>query len=109
MGVLDKCAKRRKYPVDIDGEKIHVRALTYDEIDRLQLIGKDLKTGFILACGLLEDSGESAVPARVDPESDAEWIARVIPVVRSIPSDTILEIVAAIDKVSRPADKLAKN
>jgi len=109
MGVLDKCAKRRKYPIDIDGEKIHVRALTYDEIDRLQLIDKESRTGFIVACGLLEETGEPAIPVRTESETDAEWITRVVPLVRSMPSDTILTIVEAVDKVSRPADKLAKN
>lgn len=108
MGVLQKCAKRRCYPVEIDGETIHVRAMTLDEIGRLQVVDKDEKTVFLLACGIVEPSGEQAVSGKQADETDSAWLKRIGPELDVIPADTALELLKNIDKVSKPGSDLEK-
>jgi hypothetical protein len=108
MGVLQKCAKRRCYPIDIDGETIHVRAITLDEMDRMQVLDKDTKTFFLLACGIVEANGDQGVSAKRSDETDAAWVTRVTSELSVIPADTALQIVKEIDRVSKPAADLEK-
>jgi hypothetical protein len=108
MGVLQKCAKRRCYPVDVDGETVHVRAVTLDEINRVQELDNDAKTFFLLACGIVESNGEQGVSAKLANEDDVTWIKRVTPELEVIPADTAQLLLKNIDKVSKPGSDLEK-
>jgi hypothetical protein len=110
--VLSRLKKKRGYPVDIDGETFHVRSLTIGELQRLDLLAAEHKTGFVVGCALCcEASGEQELP-RATGEDDTAWAARVLTELADVPTETIRALsdgVAAIGKTPATLEKLAKN
>jgi hypothetical protein len=110
--VLSRLKKKRGYPVDIDGETFHVRSLTIGELQRLDLLDADHKTGFVVGCALCsEANGEQELPRNAD-ETDAAWADRVLAELADVPTDTIRALsdgVAAIGKTPATLEKIAKN
>lgn len=110
-GILDKCKKRRCYPVDLgDGDKIFVRALTNDEIDRVQAIDTDIAIPLIIGLGLVDESRSQVLPL-VSPETENEWAIRLRTELKDMPADTTNQLVESIRRVSRaqPVEEIAKN
>ena len=111
--ILGRLAKRRCYPVKIEGEEdVHVRALTFGEIRALDKIPEELTGAFMFGCGLVSDTGDQAIP-RLDGEDHKTFAARVADVLedREIPTDNIRDVSAAIGKLMRvpPVEEIAKN
>ena len=110
--IEERCAKRRKYPVDLDGETVFVRSLTNAERGHLAtLIDGDQVTACAIGFGLLDDAGVAALPQQTIEESLADWIARVQTLIANWPSDTMLQLREAIAKVTTTpgVEKLIKN
>jgi hypothetical protein len=55
--VIAKLRKRRFYPVEIDGEKIHLRALLDSEHKEVEPISQDVESfGYAIGCCLISDT-----------------------------------------------------
>lgn len=121
--VLNRLARRRSYPITIDGEDFRVRAMTIGEGLEFDTLKDDgAKIGFILGCALLNDAGEPefnrAIAAdtvlddkQAAAESAEDFGKRVSEACRGIPQDTLAALTSAIDKLRRPPsqDTLRKN
>lgn len=59
---IDKVRKRLKYPVDLDGDTVYVRALRGSEFRTAhqELANNDAGFGYAIGCGLLNDDGSQA-------------------------------------------------
>lgn len=110
--VLARLKKKRGYPVEIDGETFFVRSLTIGELQRLDKLDSEHKTGFVVGCALCgEASGQQELP-RNDNESDTEWSVRVLTELADVPTETIRALsdgVAAIGKTPATLEKITKN
>lgn len=95
MSAKDVLFKRRVREVDIDGDKLHVRAFTLREaayVDELKSNNKDEEAAiYSVACCLVEEDGAEVF------NGDASQAAR------DIPLDTMHELCQAIAEVSNPA------
>lgn len=111
MSVIDKLRKRRCYPVEIDGETLHVTALTTRVIAALSEVDDNgiWSSGVVLGFGLLNDD-ETPVFQQRESESFVDFGNRVIDELDA-PLPIVTQLVEAIKKVTRPADAetLAKN
>jgi hypothetical protein len=111
MSVIDKLRKRRKYPIEIDGETINIRALRDSEIDTVtEFQNDDESIGFAIGYGVLNDDGTPAF-SPLDGESPKEFGGRVLDEI-DMPSDTKAEISEKIMKLSKgplKPDDLKKN
>jgi len=69
---IDKVRKRLKYPVDLDGDTVYVRALRGSEFRTAhqELANNDAGFGYAIGCGLLNDDGSQAFS--VQPGESAE-------------------------------------
>lgn len=111
MSVIERLRKRRFYPITIDGETVHVRALLSSELKEL-LTFKDEEESFGFAVGssLLNEDGSTAF-TRSSDESAKEFGARVLTTL-DLPTDTRAELSAKIVALSqgpKNAENLAKN
>lgn len=110
--VLGKLAKRRCYPVKIDGEDVHVRALSYGEIRALESMPPELAVPFIFGCGLVSDTGDRAIP-QLEGESYKDFAGRVGDILtdRDVPSDNIRDVNAAVTRLMHVPliEDIAKN
>lgn len=70
--VTERVRKRLKYPVDLDGDIVYVRALRGSEFRTAhqELANNDAGFGYALGCGLLNDDGSQAFTR--DPGESAE-------------------------------------
>jgi hypothetical protein len=113
MSSIDsRCAKRRKYPVELDGETVFVRSLTNAERGQLAgLIDSDQVTACAIGFGLMDDAGGAGLPQAEATETLADWIARIQTLIAIWPSDTTLQLREAIAKVTTTpgVEKLIKN
>jgi hypothetical protein len=114
MGVLDRLRKRRKYPVEIAGEEVFIRAMSQDEFSRsMALQGEEESYGMAIGFGLLDEGGESPLFVQQEGEGDKEFGRRVLDET-GFPTDTRAELSEKILKLSLPPtaaqrDKLKKS
>lgn len=112
MGILEKVAKRSSYPHKLhNGEQIHVRALSIDQLDRIDRLEPRLKTGFLLGCCTCSESGTPDFIQQPE-ETDAQFAESVLRRYREagIGTDTLNEIQRAIGRVGKgDAEEIAKN
>lgn len=109
--VAEKIRRRRFYPVVIDGETIHLRALLNSELTTVQTFRtEDESVGYAIGCSLLnEDQTPVFVPT---PDESAKQFGGRVLVELDLPTDTRAELVEKILKLSNgPAsqDALEKN
>lgn len=109
MSILKKLLKRRSYPIRMGDVEITIRALTIGEILRMEVLPADQRTGFVIGCSLLETDGQPVFQQGVSTsgqilESDASFAVRVLDELRDIPTDSLGEIAAAIQRLGRPVD-----
>lgn len=111
MSVIDRLQKRRFYPVEIDGEKIHIRALLDSELKAVaDFQNEDESIGFAIGCSLINED-KSAVFMRTAEESPKQFGARVLAEI-DLPSDTKAELTGKILRLSNgppSAEDLKKN
>lgn len=111
--VSDILRKRRFYPVTIDGDQIHIRALLTSELLAITAIAKnndDAAIGFAFGCSVLNSDG-SQVFNRGSSETDVQFGARILTEL-DLPLDTKAELTGKIMKLSQgPIDheQLKKN
>lgn len=101
MGLLEKIATRRNYPLELDtGNTIKLCAPETGEIERADVLPDKLKTGFLCGCCLCEDNGEPAFP-KTAGESDEVFAARVKKSLddAGVRVDTMLIIMRAIGRL----------
>ena len=110
-GVAEKIQKRRFYPVTIDGETFHVRALSVADRRRIDAMSDVMqKSFFALGRGLCNEQGGELFP-RENDEDDAGYATRIESLIPEIPTDTFNELGAAINRVGivPRAEVIAKN
>lgn len=111
MSVIDRLRKRRFYPIDIEGETIHIRALLDSELQAVvEFRDNDESVGFAIGCALLNEDKSAAFVLSAD-ETSKQFGARVLKEL-DLPSDTKAEITGKILKLSNgplKADELKKN
>lgn len=103
--VAKRVWKRRRYPVVLgegDGaETLHVRSLTFAELEALDTITDGLmKTFFMVGVGFVDANGDQVYP-KVDGETPDQYAARIKAECVDIPSDTLHELGAAIAKIEK--------
>lgn len=109
-GVIDKVRKRRRWPIELDGETVYVRALLESEHREVKDFETDVESyGFAIGCCLLNDDG-TAVIYRNAGESAKEFGARVL-LELDMPVDTRAQLCERIVKLATgpPVETLAKN
>ena len=94
MTAREKLLKRRPKELDIDGEKFYLRALTIAEGIKAGTLDKDKENhrefvGFVLSCGLTDDSGEVVFTGPDDPG------------IENIPMDLVTRLLAEITSLSQ--------
>lgn len=96
---IERLRKRRCYPVEIDGEKIHIRALlTSEQSELMEIRDQDESFGYALGCALVNDD-RSPVYTRVETESALQFGARVLTDI-DLPTDTRAELTDLILKLT---------
>ncbi len=111
MSVIDKLRKRRFYPVVIDGEAVHIRALLDSELKTVSdFQNEDESIGFAIGKSLINED-KSPVFEQIEGEEPKEFGKRVLHAI-DLPSDTKAELTSKILKLSNgplSADDLKKN
>ena len=108
--VFDKIRKRRKWPVEIDGETVYVRALLESEHREVKPFENESESyGYAIGCCLLNDDGSQAI-IRAPGEAAKEFGARVLSKL-DLPTDTRAELCERIVKLATgpPLEVIAKN
>lgn len=99
MSVIDKLRKRRFYPVVIDGETVHIRALLDSELRTVtDFQNDDASVGFAIGKAVVAEDA-SAVFTQLTDETPQEFGRRVLTEV-DLPSDTKAELTSKILKLS---------
>jgi hypothetical protein len=99
MSVIDRLRKRRFYPVTIDGETIHIRALLDSELRLVEPFRfEDASIGFAIGCSLLNEDKSPAFVME-ETESPQQFGHRVLNTL-DLPQDTKAEVRDKIVKLS---------
>ncbi len=105
LSVVDRIRKRAFYPLTlINGEKIHLRALTGNQLLTARAFSeKESSIGYAIGCSLLEDNGDPVfVPDDAEsPEAFGERVMAAIDVGRDVQQ----QIVAKIFEITNEPDK----
>jgi hypothetical protein len=105
--VADRIRKRRFYPVEIAGEKVHIRGMKHSERNTAEAFrDHDESVGFAIGCCLLNDDG-SEVFTRAAEESPKDFGGRVLKEL-DLPDDTKAELIQKIVKLSSGPPELEK-
>jgi hypothetical protein len=107
--VLAALKKRRCYPVE-GHEGVFVRPLTRGEIDtavRLEATNALAAMDFSIASALTDESGSPVLPQNAGEELDG-YLSRITPDLAEIPSDTLMDLQAAIESAGRKIKNLEK-
>lgn len=97
--VVDKIRKRRNYKVTIGTDEVTLCALSLADRKRVDSLDEALdKSFFAIGRGLCHDDGSEAFP-RVPGEDDKTYAIRVQTELAEIPTDTFVEIAAAINRI----------
>ena len=108
--VVERLRKRRFYPVPINGETVHVRALLQSELaESKPFQNEESSFGFVIGCGLLNEDGTPVCTRNAD-ESAQAFGERVLAEL-NLPNDTRTELSLAIIKLAKPPshESLVKN
>lgn len=111
MSVIDRLRKRRFYPVTIDGEVIHIRALLCSELTVVETFkNEDESIGFVIGCAVVNEDGSAAF--KREPDEPAKVFGAGVLAQIDLPTDTKAELTSKILKLSdgppKPED-LKKN
>lgn len=111
MSVLNRIQKRKSSEVEIEGELVRIRSLSYfDGLELNSLDDPGLVTCYAIGAALLEDDGNLAIP-RNDGESVFDYASRVRQQLSDMTAASIKLLVDAVTKLSKPpsAEAIAKN
>ncbi len=97
--IRERLQRRRCYPVPIGDEKFYVRALTIGEMKIFDELDDALKPGFMLACALVDDSGNQEIPRGLVVVEIQK--TNVIALDATAPNDPVREAVEVIPAITR--------
>lgn len=104
MSVLKKIQKRRNYTVDVDGEPVHLRSLSYSDAVAIDAVASASdKVFYALGCALLEDDGTPAIP-RQPEETAQQYVDRVRVLTQDMQVEVMKQLSAAITKITKVPD-----
>lgn len=108
--VFDRIARRKAYPVEMNGGTIFVCEPTFKQVKRVQKLEGDAATGMALACCIVNEDG-SEVFAQAEGEDDAAFAVRVLDEASVLTPSELKTIQEAIFRLISPAnqDELTKN
>lgn len=96
---MDKLRKRRFYPVEIEGETVHLRALIDSEHREVEPISRQTESfGFAIGCCLMNEDG-TPVFTRL-PDEDATTFGERVLKELDLPDDSRAQLSNAILKLS---------
>ena len=99
MSVIQRLQKRRFYPVTIDGETVHIRAMLQSEQREVLAVKDDTESvGFVIGVGLVNED-RTPVFVRSSGESVVDFGKRVLDEL-DWPTDTRSELVDKILRLS---------
>lgn len=107
---LARLENRRRYAVSLGDqphEQAFVRALTWAEINTAEHLPDDLKTAYVIGCGLLETDGTQAFSPLGAPESPEQFADRVRAQLQNVPLDNVRELCEAIQRVQTISNREA--
>lgn len=109
--IIDRLKKRRCYPIPIGDDRIHLRALTIDELKTVDTLPPELAVPFAIGSALVTDAGQSELP-RLPEEPSQAYAERIVDSLKDTPLDTINAIRDGIKKLNSeppPVEDLVKN
>ena len=108
--MFQKITKRKAYPVEIEGETLHVCEPTIGQIERVRKLGGEQSTGLALALCVVSESGVPLFEI-IDGESDEDLANRVLVEAKDVTLSAIKALSDAILKLSNPVkpDTVEKN
>lgn len=102
-GTFDRLKKRTAFPVDIDGEIVHVTEPTMGQISRIQKVNTTDSTGLALGLCVVDSNGVREY-TEAEGETDEEFSQRVMELASNCTVSTIKKISEAILRLAKPAD-----
>lgn len=108
MSVLAKLAKRKAFPIEVDGETVHIRLMFHREKRELLTLEPMWQQPFVLGCVLVEADG-TPVLSRLEGQSAADF-ARQASEAIDFTEETWNVISDKLEKLQKPnIEALAKN
>lgn len=99
LSVVEKLRRRRRYPVEIDGETVHVRAVTDSEKRTVMPFRDEEESfGYLIGKCLLNDDGSAVCEQQSDEDAKA-FGARVLAEL-DLPTDTQAQLATTILKLA---------
>jgi len=110
MGVFERLEKRRAFPIDVDGETLHIAEPTLNQIDRIQRMQGTMATGLALGFCLVDSGGNRLFNQGVD-EHDEAFADRVLLEASDCTVSAIRVLSEGILKLVKPVsqESLVKN
>jgi hypothetical protein len=111
VNIFTRLEKRKAFPVDIDGETIHVTEPTMGQIARIQKLGTEDSTGLALGLCIVDPSGVPVFEIMEGIEDDLSFSRRVMKEAESLTPSVIKRISDAILALTKPVkvESLVKN
>lgn len=109
-GVFDRIEKRKAFPIDVNGEVMHVAEPTMNQIDRIQRLKSNQATGLALGLCLVDEGGTRLFNPEPD-QTDAAFADRILVEASDCTVSAIRTLSEGILKLVKPVDQesLAKN
>ncbi len=99
--VISKITKRHAFPVTIDGETVHLCAMTHAQTRAVAQLDESLQQTYVVACCLVNDAGERLCERR-SGESTLQYADRAAEVFGELTFPVLKELIDEINRVSRP-------
>ncbi len=114
LSVVDRIRKRAFYPLTlINGEKIHLRALTGNQLLTARAFSeKESSIGYAIGCSLLEDNGDPVfVPEDAEsPEAFGERVMSALELGRDVQQQVVAKIFEITNEPEKAkAEAIVKN
>lgn len=114
LSVVDRIRKRAFYPLTlINGEKIHLRALTGNQLLTARTFSeKESSIGYAIGCSLLEDNGDPVfVPEDAEsPEAFGERVMSALELGRDVQQQVVSKIFEITNEPEKAkAEAIVKN
>lgn len=114
LSVVDRIRKRAFYPLTlINGEKIHLRALTGNQLQTARAFSeKESSIGYAIGCSLLEDNGDPVfVPDDAEsPEAFGERVMSALELGRDVQQQVVAKIFEITNEPEKAkAEAIVKN
>ncbi len=114
LSVVDRIRKRAFYPLTlVNGEKIHLRALTYQQLQFARSFSEqESSIGYVIGCALVEDNGDSVfVPEDAEsPETFGDRVMCALELGRDVQQQVVVKIFEITNEPEKAkAEAIVKN